>query len=288
VSDGVAKSLLRFANSHRNRNREASLPGAAKGAVTDDLRGQVHVGIGQNNNVILRAALALHALTGRGGAHVHVLGDGCRADKTDRAHLRMVAQGVDDGAAAIDEIHDTFGQTGLLQEFERAAHGERNALGRLQDKSISTSDGIGKKPENDHRRKIEWGDGRDDSQRLANLHFIHAGGHVLKVVALHHHRNAASNFHIFNAAAQLGFRLSKSLSVLESNEARKFVEIFFQQVFQLEKILDTLAGRSAAPDRKGGGGSLNGSIHISGSRKGRARKQLGRSGIGDISIFGGG
>ncbi len=51
-----------------------------------------------------------------------MLRDGSGADKTDGADLRMVAQGVDHVAAAVDEIHDSFGQAGFLEEFKEAAH----------------------------------------------------------------------------------------------------------------------------------------------------------------------
>ena len=62
LGNRIAESLLRFADRHRDGNRQASLPGAAERAVADDLRGHLHVGIRQNDDVILRAALALGAL----------------------------------------------------------------------------------------------------------------------------------------------------------------------------------------------------------------------------------
>src|SRR6267143_3838490 len=208
VRDGVTKSFLRFANRDGNGNREAALARAAEGAVADDLCSQLHIRVGQDDDVVLRAALALNALAAGRSARVHMLSDRRGTNEADRAHLRVVAQRINDGAAAIDEVYDSFREAGLLQEFKRTAHRERHTLGWLQDNGISACDRVWKKPEDDHRRKIEWRDGRDHTEGLANLHFIHAGRHVLEDVALHHHGNAAGDFHVFDAASHLclGFR----------------------------------------------------------------------------------
>ena len=59
----IAKSLLRFANRHRDGDCKTTLPGTAKGAVANDLRGHLHIGVRQNDDVILRSALALRAFS---------------------------------------------------------------------------------------------------------------------------------------------------------------------------------------------------------------------------------
>ncbi len=170
-------------------------------SIAYDLRGELHVRIGQNDDVILRAALALHAFAAGRGARVDMSGNGGRTYKTDGAHLRMVAKRVYHFFSAVDEIYDSFGQAGFFQKLEGAMHGEGNALRRLQDESIAARDGIGQKPVRDHRRKIEGHDGGDDAEGLADLHFVHAGRHVLEVVALHHHGDAASDFDVFDGTA---------------------------------------------------------------------------------------
>src|SRR5467141_3184608 len=118
VRDGVAESFLRFANCDGNGNCKAALARAAEGAVADDLCGQLHVGIGEHNDVILRAALALHTLAAGCGARVHMLRDRRGTYETDCAYLRMVAQRIHHRAAAINKVHDSFREAGLLQEFE--------------------------------------------------------------------------------------------------------------------------------------------------------------------------
>ena len=90
VRNGVAERFLRFANGDGNGNGEAALPCATKCAVADDLRRQIHVRIRQNDDVILRSALALHALAAGGGTRVNMLGDGRGTDEADGTDLRMV------------------------------------------------------------------------------------------------------------------------------------------------------------------------------------------------------
>src|SRR5256884_5378946 len=124
--DGIAKRLLRFADRDRYGNGETALARAAESAVADDLRRQLHVGIGQDDDVILCAALALHALAAGRGAPVHMPGHRRRADGTDGAYLRMIAKRVDHLAPAINQIHHALGQAGFLEQFERAPHRKRD------------------------------------------------------------------------------------------------------------------------------------------------------------------
>ncbi len=284
MRDGVAKCFLRFANGDSNGNSEAALARAAKRAVADDLRREFHIRIGQDDDVILCAALALHALAAGGGTCVNMLGNRSGADKTNGAYLRMIAERVDHLFPAVDEVYDTFGQTGLLQKLEGAIHGEGNALRWFQDEGISARNGIREEPVRNHRWKVKRHDGGDDSQRLADLHFVDAGRHVFEIVTLHHHGNAASNFHVFDGAAQFCSGFGEGLAIFESDDAGKFVKILFEEIFQLEEILDAFAGRSAA--REGIGGGLNGSVDIRGGREGGACEQFGSSGIGDVKVFG--
>src|SRR5207245_7908695 len=146
-------------------------------------------------------------------------------------------------------------------------HGERNTLGRLQNESISARDGVGKKPVGNHRREVEGHDGGDDSKRLADLHFIDAGSHVLEVVTLHHHGNATGNFDVFDSPAKFGAGFGKSLAVFESDDLGEIVEIFFEEIFQLEEVLDALTRRGSAPAWKSIGGGPDGGVNIGGGRE---------------------
>ena len=68
IGDRIAKSLLRFADGDCDGDGKTALSGATEGAVADDLRGHRHVGVGENDDVILGSALALAALALFAGA----------------------------------------------------------------------------------------------------------------------------------------------------------------------------------------------------------------------------
>src|SRR5579863_1826474 len=85
VGDRVTKTFLRFADRDSDRDCEATLTGASKSAVADDLRGHGHVGVGEHDDVILGSALALAALAFLAGARVDVARDGSRSNKADSA-----------------------------------------------------------------------------------------------------------------------------------------------------------------------------------------------------------
>src|SRR6266700_3402160 len=91
MGDGVAEIFLRFANGDGNGNRQAALARAAKRTVTDNLGRQLHVRIRENNDVILRTALALHALAAGRGPGIDVFGDRRGTNEADGADLRIIA-----------------------------------------------------------------------------------------------------------------------------------------------------------------------------------------------------
>src|SRR5258708_6848692 len=51
VGDGIAESLLRFADGYCDGYGETALAGASEGAIADDLRGHRHVGVGENDDM---------------------------------------------------------------------------------------------------------------------------------------------------------------------------------------------------------------------------------------------
>ena len=122
----------------------------------------------------------------------------------------------------------------MIQQLKCPPHGERHTFRRLQDESIAAGDCVREKPERDHRREIEWRDRCHNAKWLADHHFVDTASHVLQVVTLHHHRNAAGDLYIFDGAAQfpLGFR--NGLPVFLGDDASQFINVVFQKLFQFE------------------------------------------------------
>ena len=123
--DGFAEPVLRFADGDRDADREAALTGAPEGGVGDDLSGGFRIGVGQNDDMVLGAALALDALSARGAARVDVFCNRGRADEADGAHQRMVEQCVDCGLAAVDEVDDAGGQAGFVDQLDKTRRPRR-------------------------------------------------------------------------------------------------------------------------------------------------------------------
>jgi len=45
-----------------------------------------------------------------------------------------------------------------------------------------------------------------------------------QVVTLHHHRNAAGNFHVFYGAAKFGFRFAERFAIFKGDQATEFIK----------------------------------------------------------------
>src|ERR1700688_2967226 len=283
VGDGVAESLLRFADGDGDGDGEAALAGASEGAVADDLRGHGHVGVGENDDMILGSALALRALAVGGGARVDVFCYGSRSDEADGADFGMVEKGVHGGFAAVDKTYDAFGEAGFFEEFVDVAHGERDALGGLKDEGVAGGDGVRQIPERDHAGKVEGHDGGGDADGLANHHLVDAAGDVFKVVSLHHHGDTAGDLHVFNRPAHFGFGFGESLAVFLRDDAGDVVEVIFEQHLQLKERLDAVFGRSAAPFGEGGSCGFDSLVDFGGFGKRDLGKDFTGGGVDDIA-----
>ena len=117
--------------------------------------------------------------------------------------------------------------------------------------------------------------------------FVDAAGHVFKVVALHHHRNATGNLDVFDGAAQLGFGLGEGLAIFLSENAAEVVNMIFEKLLKFEKRLDAIFGRGAAPFGKSGSGGFDGGVGFGNGGKRGLSDDFAGGGIGDVEPFGG-
>ena len=118
IGNGVAKCLLRFADSDGDRHGQAALAGAAEGTVADDAGGGFEIGVGQDDDMVLRSTLALDAFAGLGAAGVDIPGDRRRADEADGPHLGMVEQRVDGRLGSVHEVDHAGRQAELIEQGE--------------------------------------------------------------------------------------------------------------------------------------------------------------------------
>ncbi len=286
-NDRVAKRFLRFAHRHRNRDGEATLSRASESAVGNNLCSHRHVGVRQDDDVILRAPLALGALAIRARASVNVPRNRRRTDKADRSHRWMIDQRIDSNLASIDQIGHAFGQSRLLQQFESEFHGERHALRGLDDQSVPAGNRVRQKPERDHARKIKCRDRRHHAQRLPNHSLVDAARHIFQVITLHHHGNAAGHLDVLDSAPHFRLGFDQRLAVLLRDDAPEIVEMLFKQHLQLEQRLDAIFGGSAPPFRISSVRRINRPSNLSRVRNRNAPQHFSRRGIDDVQPFGG-
>ena len=102
-----------FTNRNRNRNRHAALARRAIACAHQRVDDLIHIGIGHDDHVVLRATKALHALTGCCATGVDIFGNRRGADKADGLHIRIIKQRIHRFFVALHDIEDACGQTGF-------------------------------------------------------------------------------------------------------------------------------------------------------------------------------
>ena len=107
----------RVADADEHRDRHAALAGRAVARRHRGVRRELHVGVGQHDHVVLRAAERLHALAVLGAGLVDVLRDRRRADERHRRDLRVLEQAVDRDLVAVDDVEHAGRQAGLGEQL---------------------------------------------------------------------------------------------------------------------------------------------------------------------------
>src|SRR5262249_46966099 len=147
---------------------EASLARAAVERFGDDADRTIEVGVRHDDDEVFRATESLNPLTRMCPALVDVFRDGCRADERHGADTRVIADGIDDVAAAVDDVDDPGWQVAAAQQLHHLALRERDLLRWLQDERVAGGNRKRQKPHWHHRRKVERRDGGADAEGLAH------------------------------------------------------------------------------------------------------------------------
>ncbi len=102
---------------HDDRHRHAALACRAVGGRHCGIGGQVDVGVGQHDHVVLGPAQGLHALAVPGAGLVHVACDWSGADEADGTDSRVLQQAVDGLHVAVHDIEHAVRKPGFSQEL---------------------------------------------------------------------------------------------------------------------------------------------------------------------------
>jgi hypothetical protein len=141
--DRLDKTVAGLAHRDCQRGRQAALASAAERAVGNYPGSGFQVGIRQDDDRILGAALDLGSLAGGRGAGVHRLGHRGRSDETDCLNTGVVKDGFGGLARSVDQVHHPPGEIDLLHQLEYSDHRKRNSLGGFDDEGIAAGQGIG-------------------------------------------------------------------------------------------------------------------------------------------------
>jgi len=125
--------------------------------------------------------------------------------------------------AALDNVHNAIGDSGLLEEVEEDLHGSGNLLRRLHDVGVTEGDGKGEHPEGAHSREIEGSDTSAHTEGSSVRIQINTLGDVAEGLTLVEGGETTSMLNDLIASEDITLGISETLSVLFSNNSSDFV-----------------------------------------------------------------
>jgi hypothetical protein len=117
--DRLNECVADVAHRDDHRDRHASFSGGAVAGRDRGVRRHLHVGVGQDQHVILGAAQSLDALASRRTRLVDVLGHRRGTNETDRRHVFVVEQRVHRGLVTLQHREDTVREDRLPSTTRR-------------------------------------------------------------------------------------------------------------------------------------------------------------------------
>ena len=279
-------ALVRAADRHEHGARHAALARGAEGRADDVVDRLVDHGVGHDDHVVLGAAERLHALAGARGALVDELRDGGRADERDAGDAGVVADALDDLAAAVHEVdHARRQQLDVVDQLEDRLLRERHLLGGLEHERIAAGHGERQEPHGHHGREVEGADGPEDADRLPVGLAVDVRRDVLEVAALHrggHRRGALDHL---DRAADLGEGVRQRLAHVLRDQVGEALLVLDERLAQREHAARALDRGRAAPGREGLLGRAHGVVEVGRRGERHARQQRARRRLRDIQVL---
>src|SRR6478672_7146819 len=251
-----------LADGHDDRQGHAAFAGRAVGRAGQVLDDLIHVGVGQDDAVVLGAAHGLDAFPVRRAGLVDVGGDVGRTDEADGVDLRMGQDGVDRRLVAVDDVQHAGGGARFHHQLAEANRQGRITLRGLEDEGVADGDGDAEHPHRDHGREVERGDAGDHAQRLAHGIDVDAGPRAPGVFALQRMGDAAGELDHFQTALDVAFRVGDDLAVLGRQQFGQFVDVGLDQPLELEHHPRAALGVGGGPAFEGVLGGLDGAVHL--------------------------
>src|SRR6185437_10368172 len=270
------------------RDRHAPLPGGTVASRGDVIRGEVHVGVGQHDGMILRAAERLHAFAAVGSALVDVFGDRRGSNEGHGGDAGMVEYRVYGHLVTVHYVEHALGQSGIRVKLGNEVRRRWVALARLEQERVARSDRDGMHPHRDHGRKVERCDAGAHAERLAEREGIYVGGYLFGVLTLEQLRDPAGELHDLHAADHLALGIGLHLAVLSADDLRQLVEVLVDQLPEGEHDPGAAGERDVEPALERLAGNLDHSVHVGYLGEQDLRLDLAGCWIPDVRSAGGG
>ena len=111
-----------------DRDRHAALAGRAEASVDRRVGGEVEVGVGQHDHVVLRPPEGLDALARGVPVLVDVAGDRRRADEGDGLDVGVLEEAVDRHLVAVHDVEHAFGAGRPRPSARRTSRGAEGSF----------------------------------------------------------------------------------------------------------------------------------------------------------------
>jgi hypothetical protein len=189
---------VRLADGQQHTAGQATFAGAAIKRLRDRRNRAIQIRIGQHDDEVLGATESLHTLAGGRGTLIHRARNGRGSDEGHGTNARVITDGLGDGAAAVDEIHNAGRQVAALEQLKDSLHRQRHLLRRLQHERIAADDRKRQEPQRHHGREVERRNRRRHANRLPHDLAVEIRRDVLETVPHQHRRRAARDFDAFD------------------------------------------------------------------------------------------
>ena len=260
--DAAGQVRSAAAHGHDDGQGHAALAGGAEGGGGDVLGGEVQVGVGHDDGVVVRPAQGLDALAVGDAGVLDDVGHRGGAHEGDRVDAGVLKDLGDHGAVAGDDVEDAVGQAGLLVELGRQQCRRGRGRGRLENEGVAGGDGDGVHPHGHHGREVEGADAGDDADRLAQGVDVHAGGDVEGVLALEGQVDGCGEVEGLAPALDLTDGVGVVLAVLGHDHLGHLVGVVQDQLAHAEHDGGALGQRDLRPLLLGAAGHLDDVVEV--------------------------
>lgn len=154
LGGNVVDPVPGIADQDGEREGHAALSGSTESSANELLDSVLPVGIGQHHGVVLCAQIRLHTLVVLGAAVEDVLAGIVTSDERDGSDVLVVADEVDGGLGAVDDVDHSRRHTSLQRKLGAHHSGGGVVLRGLENHGVACSDGHGEHPQRDHGGEV--------------------------------------------------------------------------------------------------------------------------------------